>query len=406
VSVDFALCPDPRHDAAIRRVVQGCVEFLGERLRDDLVALVLTGSFSRGEGSVLGLDGRLRVLGDIEFLVILPHESDYRTRRRQMAAWGREASATLGGGDVRVDIEFGPVEVDYLRKRARPSIFVYDLATYGKVVWGPPDLLEAIPAFGPEHIPREDAVHLIFNRTIEQLDAWEALDTLDAERLLDVGYQRLKLVLDLAGSALAFDGQHATSYAQRPAAFAALLAREPDLARLLPSTFASDLLHAARAKLAPVADGFPSLAQASVAEQCARLRAQMLDVVPVLAGFLRWELERVLGARGPLTDLLGRYLRAPRLGRRVWDWAKVALHPLPAPLPLSAPRSARLFCRSTPRALLYTAGVLAYLNLVDDRRAPDTISRLLPLPGAAMPRTAAEQRRAIVALWRWCVRNN
>src|SRR5439155_271402 len=79
---------------------------------------------------------------------------------------------------VAVDIEFGPVEVGYLRRRARPSIFVYDLATHGKVLWGPSDLLRSIPAFGPERIPREDALHLVFNRTIEQLEAYDRLDSL------------------------------------------------------------------------------------------------------------------------------------------------------------------------------------------------------------------------------------
>ena len=405
MNLDFALCPEPGHEAAVRRVLRGCVDFLAERLDDRLVALVLTGSFSRGEGSVLPVGGHLRVLGDMEFLVVLPKESDYRTLRRQMLAWGREASATLGGGDLRVDIEFGPVEVEYLRRRARPSIFVYDLATYGKVVWGPADILKEIPPFGPEHIPREDALHLIFNRTIEQLEAWERLATLDGEALLDVSYQRLKLTLDLAGSALAFDGHHATSYAARPAAFAGLLARDPQLARLVPAAFGDDLRHAARAKLAPASDGFFALAGAPAEEQRARLRAQILGSAPALAGFLRWELERVLGVEAPLPELLARYARAPRLGRRVWDWAKIALHPMASPMPLGPLRSARLFWRSTPRALLYTAGALAYLNLIHDH-APETISRLLPVSRRATPRTAAAQRQAIVSLWRWCVRNN
>jgi O-antigen/teichoic acid export membrane protein len=56
------------------------------------------------------------------------------------------------------------------------------------------------------------------------------VDRTSGEALFDLAYQRLKLTLDLAGSALAFDGGHVSSYAERPEAFAALLRRTPALA--------------------------------------------------------------------------------------------------------------------------------------------------------------------------------
>jgi hypothetical protein len=81
-------------------------------------------------------------------------------------------SQTLGEQGVRVDVEFGPAEESYLRRRARPSIFVYELRTHGRVVWGPADSARASRRSRRSH-PRADAVHLIFNRAIEQLDAWD-----------------------------------------------------------------------------------------------------------------------------------------------------------------------------------------------------------------------------------------
>jgi hypothetical protein len=406
VNADFPLCRNPHHEAVVRRVIEGCVDFLHARLGDRLRALVLTGSFSRGEGSVLAVDGRLRVLGDIEFFVVVPHQTDYRAVRREMQLWGKEAAEVLGGDEIAVDIEFGPVEMEYLRKRALPSIFVYDLITHGKVVWGPQDVLKEVPAFGPERIPREDAVHLIFNRTIEQLDAYDRIATLEGDALLDVAYQRLKLVLDLAGSALAFEGTHTSSYEARPAAFARLVAATPALAQLVPAAFQADLEQAAREKTAPSAAWFADAGSGSVVEQRVRLRRQIVASVPAVAALVRWELNGLLGGNASLTDALGRYLRAQPVRRRLWDWTRVALHPLPAPLPVSVLRSVRLFGRSTPRALLYTAGVLSYVNLIHDTNAPRAISDLLPLGRRAAPRTAAAQRRAITALWRWCVRNN
>src|SRR5262245_55850729 len=205
------LCRDGRGDAAVRAVVERALGFLHDRLGSRLVAVVLTGSFSRGEGTVVPVNDHQRVLGDVEFLVVLPHRRDERALRPLFARWSREAGAALGAlDDLVVDLEFGPVDEAYFRHKARPSIFVHDLRTHGRVLWGPRDLLERIPPFPPAAIPREDALHLLFNRTIEQLDAWDCLERLHGEALLDAAYQRLKLSLDLAGSALAFAGEHVT----------------------------------------------------------------------------------------------------------------------------------------------------------------------------------------------------
>src|SRR5262249_8414129 len=155
----------------------------------------------------------------------------------EMATWGPLAAAALGGGGrIRASLEFGPVHVGYLR-RAEPSIFVHDLRRHGKVLWGPPDLLERMPSFGPEAIPREDALRLLLNRTTERLERYARIPRLGADALLDVAYQRLKIVLDLAGSALAFSGLHCASYAARPSRLNALVRETPSLARRLPAGF-------------------------------------------------------------------------------------------------------------------------------------------------------------------------
>jgi hypothetical protein len=165
----FPLCRDPAHEAQIRRILEACVAFIARRVPGRrLVGIVLMGSFARGEGTVLPVGRHVRVLGDIELFVLLATEGDYRRLRPRFAAWSREATATIGAADVRVELEFGPVEVAYLGRTA-PSIFVHDLRTHGKVLWGPPDLLDAVAPFGPDAIPREDAVNLLFNRIVEQV---------------------------------------------------------------------------------------------------------------------------------------------------------------------------------------------------------------------------------------------
>jgi predicted nucleotidyltransferase len=398
-----ALCREAGADAAVAAAVDRCVRVLRERLGQRLVGVVLTGSFARGEGTVVPVERHLRVLGDIEFLVILPRGRDYRALRPTLAGWGRQVSQALGEQRVRVDVEFGPAEEAYLRRRARPSIFVYDLRRHGRVVWGPPDLLTRIPPFGTGDIPREDALHLVFNRAIEQLDAWDRVGTLSGEALLDVAYQRLKLRLDLAGSALAFAGRHVSTYAERPRAFAALLADTPALAMLLPASFTDELEHAARAKLTPTLDDV--LPDAAPAGPRAWVRAEIRRAVPAVAAVLRWELGQLLGGDAPLPSLLERWVRAQPWRRRARPWAKLALHPMPSPVPLSVRRAARLAAHSTPRALTYAAGATAYLALSDDGPASGAAERLLPLAGMP-PTSAADERAAITTFWRWCIRND
>jgi len=397
------LCRDGRGDAAARAVVERCLGFLRDRLGPRLVGLILTGSFSRGEGTVVAVNGHLRVLGDIEFLVVLPRRRDERALRPALARWSREAGAALGAPDLLVDLEFGPVDEAYLRHKTPPSIFVHDLRAHGRVVWGPRDLLQRIPPFPTAAIPREDALHLLFNRTIEQLDAWDRVDTLHGEALLDAAYQRLKLRLDLAGSALAFAGRHVTSYTERPRAFAALLDREPALAALLPPGFEDDLARAAAAKVSPDPDEL--LPPGPEDAQRKWVREQIAAGVPAVSALLRWELGRLLGGDAPLPELLARWTEAQPWRPRARQWAKLALHPMPAPLPLSAPRAAALALRSTPRALVHAAGALAYLTLDEGARPAGAAARWLPLAGPP-PASAAAERAAVIAFWRWCVRND
>lgn len=397
------LCSDARGDAAARAVIQRAVGFLRDRLGGRLVGVILTGSFSRGEGTVVAVDGQLRVLGDIEFLAVLPHRRDERALRPTLARWSREAGGALGGPDLSVDLEFGPVDEAYLARKAPPSIFVHDLRTHGRVVWGPRDLLARIPPFAPTAIPREDALHLLFNRTIEQLDAWDRVERLRGAALLDAAYQRLKLRLDLAGSALAFTGQHVTSYTARPRAFAALLAREQSLAALLPPGFEDDLARAAAAKVSPEPDEL--LPPGPEESQRKWVRDEILAGLPAVSALLRWQLGWLLGREAPLPELLAQWTRAQPWRSRARQWAKLALHPMPPPQPISARRAAALALRSTPRALVHAAGALAYLAL-DETGAPSgAAAQLLPLAGPP-PASAAAERAAIVAFWRWCVRND
>jgi hypothetical protein len=56
--------------------------------------------------------------------------------------------------------------------------------------------------------------------------------------------------------------------------------------------------------------------------------------------------------------------------------------------------------------LLYASATLSYLNLGRPTVPLGTIASLLFVRRRALGEDAEAHRRAITALWRWCVRNN
>lgn len=405
VAVTFPLSPGPRHQGRLSAALDHAVRFLTDRVpAGALTAVVLTGSFARGEGTVLEADGRLRVLGDLEFFAV-PTPGRPRGWIARLGDWSAGAARELAAHGLRATIEYGALDLRVLR-RPPPSIFVHDLRLHGKVVWGQPHLLERMPAVGPERIAPADALYLLLNRVVEQLEAHQQAGRLPARALPDLAYQQVKLALDLAGSVLAFTGRHTARYRERPAAFARLLAETPSLAARVPPGFAGELAEAAAAKLDPAA----YLAAADSGGEAARagLRQRIAAAVPTVTAVAGWELERLLGMQAggrpvPLPALLDRLLRWPGPWRRLRDWAKVILNPQPAPLAISHLRAGRLAWRSTPRILTYVAAMEAYQALAGGPGQDPT--RLLPLAPEARPREAAAGRQAIVAFWQWAVRN-
>jgi predicted nucleotidyltransferase len=408
VNLAFPLSREPRHDERLRSALEQCVEIVARRLpSESLAAVVLSGSFARGEGTVWPDGRRLRVLGDLEFYVVFERGGDARRWAAPLGAWAAEAARQVAAEGVTVVVEFGPITRAFLARRARPSIFVYDLREHGKVLWGDRRVLGALPRFGAEAIPPEDALFLLFNRLTEQLAAWDRLDEADADDLVDLAYQRAKLALDLAGSALAFVGRHSAAYGERPRAFARLVAETPTLQAALPPGFPDELRWAARVKSEP-AEHLVAPAPGDVDACRARLRGELRAAVPAAAAVLGWELTQLRGARDaapPLAELLAWYTTSRPLGQRIWDAAKLAATPGPAPVPLSIRRALPLLARATPRALLYHAAALAYLALDGERATDVDLGRLLPVRREAWPAEPAAQRRAIVALWTWCIRN-
>jgi hypothetical protein len=246
--------------------------------------------------------------------------------------------------------------------------------------------------FGAEAIPPEDAVRLIMNRMIELL----TLDEMTGPYARQ--YHLVKTVLDLAGSALAFSGRYRSRYAERPAAFAALLEDAGDLRRTLPHAdgFIAALDRAVGCKLAPTEAVLDSIS----------VEDERRAVAAWARGLWAWEMGRLAGRPGaPLDTLLDHWLAREPLAPRLRGWAKLWMHPLRRPGSISVLRSARWALHASPQALTYAAAMLAFWG-----RTEPAVTAWQPRAAALLPLRRGGGNSVdiddIVALWRWLIRNN
>jgi hypothetical protein len=392
---DTLYCADPGRDEAIRPLVEQATDFVVRSVGPTrLEAVILTGSLARGEGSVLLDEHDRRLLGDLEFLVILRPPFDWPATRRRLVELGHAATRTMGKDSTQATIEYAPAGTEYFRRNIRPCIFAFDLRTHGRVLWGRDDILGEIAPFSPRAIPPTDAIELLMNRIVEQLQLRHARKRAPEA----LGYQSVKLLLDIAGSALAFTGRHTPLYADRPEAFVDLLLSRPDLRAELPDAevFLRRLTDAAQCKLRPTTE----LLDAWRSEHHTSPLARWATTLWV------WEMRVLLNLpTASPTELVGRYLASEGLSERLKGWTKFWRHPLRPRNAFRPTTLALMLAGPSPRRALYAAALLAYWGTTGSSPGDWESDARRLLPTRVRPDINTTERE-IVTLWSWLVRNN
>src|SRR5262245_27903716 len=380
-------CTSPMADAWLRTRVDAARNFVTRAVGvTQLEGLILSGSLARGEGSVATLGERLTLLGDIEFLLIVKPRPRWRDFRRQVDELSRGATEAIGEGADGLSIEYTPADRSYLRERARPSMFTYDLRQHGRVLVGDPELLQEIPPIERSAIPAEDAMETLVNRGLELLALRDS-----GYPTARVDYASVKALLDLAGSALAFGGTYESLYSLRPRAFRDLLSRREDLRQaVVGSERLAELVDdAARIKLEPTLASLARIGR----------EAQPGSILRWVIELWRWEASQLFErTNADLETLIRAYLAEEGGVSRGRGWVKYVWHPLRPPTARLTPRLLPLAAKSSPRRLVYAAA----LHAIDG--APGWEERAV----RALPCSIARQEAlpAIVGTWKWLIRNN
>jgi hypothetical protein len=137
-------------DTQLRRVLEAIAGRVGR-----VQAVVLSGSFGRGEGGVFRDGaGALRPVNDYDVLVVDP-----RNLAEPLAGLGDALASELGLDFVDLSYSDGNWE------SLPPTLFYYDLKNGSRVIAGDPSVLDRIPAHTAADLPVYESVKLLLNRT-------------------------------------------------------------------------------------------------------------------------------------------------------------------------------------------------------------------------------------------------
>lgn len=215
------------HELAPARVAWSMTRSRGaeERIRADLarivevartdrhlVALLLTGGFSRGEGTVRGG----RPVNDYDLVAVRarPGTSDVARRVEGL------------GDDLGLHVDYMEVWRPRLRF-VQAKLFWFDLRHGGRVLWGDPRVLEEVPAFTPGDLRPDEALRLLANRAAGLLLARGA-----PAAAVDV--QAAKALLAVAEARLVVAGRYGPTVAERLFRFRRIAEHDPTSALALP----------------------------------------------------------------------------------------------------------------------------------------------------------------------------
>lgn len=359
-------------DDSAGTLIQEVCRHLVSRVKPPPEAIVLTGSFARGEGSVLRMGERLQVLGDMEFMVVFRLGADRVQLQRELDLEAKGLSQQLAAQGVECEVEFRAITQLHF-DAMRPHIFGYELLTRGRTVWGNSGILTGTPKFSAAEIPHWDAWRMLNNRILEQLQWIDATESGNRADLLRIAYQLVKFQLDIGTTLLVFAGRYENSYAARAAALLQWASEaNRDTAPEVLEKIAECVRECTAFKLAPSLAARPlgiRLDHEDTETLRRDLRWAILEFLPMARSVWRWEAAKFTRQSASLrtsnSHLQDAVLVSQSVRERLRGWAKLALTPVVRRQPGFAGRMLRLLRRGSPRYLIYRVASELYFQLAE-----------------------------------------
>jgi hypothetical protein len=316
----FPLSADPAFQDEVRRAL----ERLLERVRNCaaapcIVGVLLTGSFARGEGTVIaGSRTGSRWLSDVECLVvvrggIVPRHEIQRSMRQVEHELNFDANNAACG----IKVELRAILIEGML-RLPPAIFTRELCEHAKLLWGDPVTIPFPTVTSGVEISKHDAFRLLNNRIIEQI----AVRGDYADRLCDgtaTAYSLAKFWIDLGTSLSIFLGCYRPGYRSRQGPIEEAVLAHPEI---LGAEKSGRLISRFRGAMAQKFGEleFPS----------GDLEQEFGEAVEIARATWNWESGQLLGTGAAAGDWRAIFARLSGLetgAQRLRDWVRVLRQP-------------------------------------------------------------------------------
>jgi hypothetical protein len=227
----FPLSADPVFQNEVRRELDNLVaRVCAVPAARCFTGLLLTGSFARGEGTVVSNgSGANRWLSDIECLVVFtPGMVARRAIQRTLRQIEAGINDNPGSRTRGIKVELRAIAAEGMT-RLRPTIFTAELNQHAKLLWGNPAAVPMPPAWcGADAVSRHDAFRLLNNRIIEQIAVRGECAGARGDRVA-AQYALAKFWIDLATSLSVFFGCYRPGYRSRQKPFEDSLRAHPEI---------------------------------------------------------------------------------------------------------------------------------------------------------------------------------
>jgi hypothetical protein len=387
----FPLSADPGFQDEVRREL----DLLLERVRHCdaarcVVGVLLTGSFARGEGTVLAHPRTgSRWLSDVECLVVVKGGIVSKPEiQRSMRQIERDANSDRANAERGIKVELRAILTEGMT-RLPPAIFTSELREHAKLLCGDPAAIPLPPvSSNGEEISKRDAFRLLNNRIIEQI----AVRAEYADHTADgtaTAYSLAKFWIDLGTSLSVFLGCYRPGYRSRQKPVEEALRAHPHiLGAAMGERLIARFRNAMGQKFGEI--GFPS----------GDLADEFSEAVEIARATWNWESGQLLGASTAAADWRGIFARLSSLettAQRARDWARIFRRP--AGLRQLGPRAMLAAARVGSLAtLIYGSGCVIdffWDEIGSDRgRGTEMAAELCRALGVQAP-DAAQRRRLL-----------
>lgn len=216
IDVDVPVSRSPIVADVVREYLRSSCSLVLETLgKEKIAALIVSGSAALGEVTAVRFnENDFLVLSDIDLAVVMRSDSLRESARRMRPELKEKLSKSPGASVMCQPPELGVYSVGDLEIQTR-KMGVFEMRTSGWVLWGDEHILGRIPAFGSDEIPRWEAIVLLFNRSLEMLDAIDRRASKDPRKTLRLLYACAKAGLDAGTSLAAYHGRYVEGYRHR-----------------------------------------------------------------------------------------------------------------------------------------------------------------------------------------------